>query len=238
MVCTRAHAPKGTHPFQHTCMLNATHTRTLSTYISHTSPHNLNTYKHTFPTLSEIYLPHTHRSKSRCKALCSHTLTHPCKHTPTTHTMHSFYNTPIQLMLLVIKIRYTPVSKPSHLENIQTSYSPTHPSYINTHSSTTPPQQTTAHILYLYLSLCLYVYLQSYLYLYLATHTYPVHTCTPSFSHVYAHTHLPWLYHAYIPYIFPRDRNSTVKTLPRAKRNPCLGSLKKYYLKFKIFMGE
>lgn len=141
--------------------------------------------------------------------------------------MHSFYNTPIQLMLLVTKIYYTPVSKPSHSQNIQTSYSPPHPSYINTHSSTSPPQQTTAHILYLTLYLYLYVYPQPYLYLCSSTHTYPVYTCIPSFTHMYAHTHLPRLSHASIPYIFLRDRNSTVKTLPGAKCNPCLGSLKK-----------
>lgn len=151
--------------------------------------------------------------------------------------MHSFYNTPIQLMLLVTKIYYTPVSKPSHSPNIQTSYSPPHPSYINTHSSTSPPRQTTGHILYLSLYLYLYVYPQPYLCLCLSTHTPHVHLHTLIHSHVRTHTFAMTIPSS-LPYIFLRDRNSTVKTLPRAKCNPCQGSLKKYYFKFKILGGK
>lgn len=223
-MCVQTHTGTNRHtPLPaHTCMITSYlwPTQAHCRHVFHTSPHNLNTHKHTFPTLSEIYPLHAHQSKSRCNALGSHTLHTPAD-TPALHTTCSFHYTPIQLMLLTTEIYHTPVSKPSHIRNLHTSRSPTYPSHISVHSATTSLQQNAAHILYIYIHILIPVYI------------YPC-ACV----HTHTHTDMPCLCPAYIYPLFPRDHNSTVKKFPGVKHNSCLQSLKIYYLKLKNVMGK
>ena len=121
-------------------------------------------------------------SKSGCNALGSHTLHTPAD-TPTLHTTCSFHCTPMQLTLLATEIYHTPVSKPSHIRNVHTSCSPTHPSHISVHSATTSLQQNTAHILYIYIHILIPVYI------------YP---CACVHTHTHAHTFIPTYMHTQI----------------------------------------
>lgn len=163
-------------------------------------------------------------------------LTHP--YTPLqAHIPCRFCNKAIQFMLSATEIHYTPASKPSHSPNTHISYSPSHPSYIYLplpplHSKHSPYSIYT----YIYVSTCIHSHISSYIYLHV--HTPYTHTHAPSFAHIYAYILMPWFYHVYVPYLFPGNPKSTVKTLPGAECNLCLGPLKKYYLKFKIFMGK
>lgn len=131
---TNRHKPLPTHTWGWTHTSGPTPTCILLNYTSHIAPYNLNTPKHSLPTLNEIHPPHTHMSKSRYNALSSHTLIHTCKHISIAPAMHSFNNT-IQLTLSASEIYHTLCQNlPTHKVHTPHAHLPTR--HIDTHSST------------------------------------------------------------------------------------------------------
>lgn len=148
-------------------------------------------------------------------------LTHPCRHTRTTHNMQLPLHTHTIHALSHGNIPHTCIKTFPHTKLTHLTLTYLSKSHQRSFCYHLIAAKHSPHSLYLHS----YPYPCQYLSMCLRTHT---HT---QICHAYA-------LHTYTLYLFPRDQNSTVKKFPGVKHSSCLQSLKIYYLKLKNVMGK